>query len=102
MPPLRLARMKCATRYVLSQATVCFNLISRVAVQLPIYPSSQPDVVLIETPSELEKQIGIGRRALTGTYEDAHARIQSVISKWIGVEQAVERTFRTHFYPTTA
>ena len=58
--------------------------------QLPIYPVPESEVVLVETPSELEKQISVARRALTGTYEDAHARVQAVVSRWIGVEQAVE------------
>ena len=44
----------------------------------------------METPSELEKQIGVARRALTDTYLDAHSRVQAVVSRWIGVEQAVE------------
>lgn len=60
------------------------------ALKLPIYPSPDSEVVLVETPSELEKQIGVARRAVTTTYLDAHSRVQSVISRWIGVEQAVE------------
>ncbi len=58
--------------------------------QLPIYPTPEPELILVETPSELEKQIGVARRALTDTYLDAHARVQGVVSRWIGVEQAVE------------
>ena len=44
----------------------------------------------METPSELEKQIGVARRALTDTYLDAHSRVQAVVSRWTDVEQAVE------------
>ncbi|KAH9916977.1 apolipo protein O-domain-containing protein [Epithele typhae] len=58
--------------------------------KLPIYPVPEPDVLLLETPSELEKHIGVARRTLTGTYEDAHGRVQALVSRWIGVEQAVE------------
>lgn len=47
-------------------------------------------IVLVETPSELEKQIGIARRAVTASYLDARAQVQGVVSRWIGVEQAVE------------
>lgn len=55
-------------------------------------------MVLVETPSELEKQIGVARRAVTTTYLDAHSRVQSVISRWIGVEQAVESACRLHLH----
>ena len=58
--------------------------------QLSIYPSPQPDIILLDTPSELEKYIGCARRKVTATYTDAHARVQGVVSKWIGVEHAVE------------
>ena len=46
-----------------------------------------------EVPSELERQIGQVRRAVTNTYLDAHGRVQDVVSRWIGVEQSVERTW---------
>ena len=66
--------------------------------QLPIYPVPEPEVVLVETPSELEKQISVARRAVTATYDDAHSRIQAVVPRWIGVEQAVERTSSLPFF----
>lgn len=46
-------------------------------------------------PSELERQIGVARRAVTARYLDAQARVQGVVSRWIGVEQAVEREHLT-------
>ncbi|KAI0659863.1 apolipo protein O-domain-containing protein [Cubamyces menziesii] len=67
--------------------------------KLPIYPAPDPEVVLLETPSELEKQIGVARRAVTATYLDAHSRVQSVISRWIGVEQAVESRVKSLIAP---
>ncbi|RPD54981.1 hypothetical protein L226DRAFT_509315 [Lentinus tigrinus ALCF2SS1-7] len=67
--------------------------------KLPIYPIPEPEVVLVETPSELEKQIGVARRALTDTYLDAHARVQTVVSRWIGVEQAVENRVKSLVAP---
>ncbi|KAI0363667.1 hypothetical protein BV20DRAFT_1057841 [Pilatotrama ljubarskyi] len=67
--------------------------------KLPIYPAPDPEVVLVETPSELEKRIGVARRAVTATYLDAHARVQSVISRWIGVEQAVENRVKSLIAP---
>jgi len=45
---------------------------------------------LLDTPSELEKHIGGVRRKVTAVYTDAHARVQGVVSQWIGVEHAVE------------
>lgn len=47
--------------------------------------------MLQETPSELERQIGVARRAVTGVYLKGYQEVQGVVSKWIGVEQAVER-----------
>ena len=49
--------------------------------------------MLLDTPSELEKYIGCARREVTGVYTDAHARVQGVVSQWIGIEHAVESTF---------
>ena len=46
--------------------------------------------MLEEVPSELERQLGVARRTVTGVYSDAQARVQGVVSRWIGVEQAVE------------
>ena len=61
--------------------------------QLSIYPSPQPEIILLDTPSELEKHIGNVRRTVTGVYTDAHARVQGVVSRWIGVEHAVESAY---------
>ena len=44
----------------------------------------------LDTPSEFEKQIGIARRYVTGMYTGAHAQVQGAVSKWIGVERAIE------------
>ena len=51
--------------------------------------------MLQETPSELERQIGVARGAVTDVYSKVHGEVQGVVSKWIGVEQAVERAFLT-------
>jgi organizing structure protein 2 len=60
------------------------------ANQLPIYPAPEPEIVLIETPTELERQIGVARTHATAVYADGHAQVQAVVSRWIGVEHAVE------------
>lgn len=59
-------------------------------LQLSIYSPPESIIVLQEAPSELERQIGTARSAVTATLDDAHARVQEVVSKWIGVEHAVE------------
>ena len=65
---------------------------------MSIYPKPEPEIVLQETPSELERQIGVARRAVADVYLGAHQEVQGVVSKWIGVEQAVERAFSAlHF-----
>ncbi|KAI0821869.1 apolipo protein O-domain-containing protein [Trametes gibbosa] len=87
-----------ASRRVLASATAAVGVLEA-RDKLPIYPTPDAEVVLLETPSELEKQIGVGRRAVTATYLDAHARLQSVISRWIGVEQAVESRVKSLIAP---
>ncbi|GJE86564.1 apolipo protein O-domain-containing protein [Phanerochaete sordida] len=63
--------------------------------KLPIYPQPDPEILLQEVPSELEHQIGKAREAVTETYLDAHAKVQSVVSRWIGVEHAVEERLKS-------
>ncbi|KAF5372953.1 hypothetical protein D9758_001574 [Tetrapyrgos nigripes] len=67
--------------------------------KLPIYPAPPSEVVVQEVPSELEKQIGIVRRQLTQTYTEAHAHVQGLVSKWIGVEHAVEHRVKSIISP---
>ena len=49
------------------------------------------ELVLVDTPSELELRIRQAREAVTAKYADSYAYIQSWVDKWIGVEHAVER-----------
>ncbi|TCD61112.1 hypothetical protein EIP91_009030 [Steccherinum ochraceum] len=67
--------------------------------KLPIYPRPDPEILLQETPSELERQIGVARRAVTSTYLDGHARVQEMVSRWIGVEKAVEKRVKSIIAP---
>ncbi|KZT05163.1 uncharacterized protein LAESUDRAFT_737684 [Laetiporus sulphureus 93-53] len=64
-----------------------------------MYPSPDAPVLLLEAPSELEKQIGVARRAVTASYLDARAQVQGVISRWIDVEQAVEHRVKSLIAP---
>ncbi|KAM5543506.1 hypothetical protein V8D89_002757 [Ganoderma adspersum] len=87
-----------ASRRGLAVAAVALG-VHEAREKLPIYPTPQPDVVLLETPSELEKQIAVARRAVTGTYLDARSRVQEVVSRWIGIEQAVESRVKSLIAP---
>ncbi|KIK70219.1 hypothetical protein GYMLUDRAFT_34710, partial [Collybiopsis luxurians FD-317 M1] len=73
--------------------------ISEPKEKLPIYPHPDSEIVLQEVPSELEKQIGVLRRQVTSTYRDAHAQVQGLVSKWIGVEHAVEHRVKAIISP---
>jgi organizing structure protein 2 len=66
-------------------------------VQLSIYPELEREIVVVDSPSVLETQIGVARKAVTGVARDVHRRVHGVISEWIGIEHAVERACFFHF-----
>ncbi|KAF9450981.1 hypothetical protein P691DRAFT_797432 [Macrolepiota fuliginosa MF-IS2] len=66
---------------------------------LSIYPSSTPDIVLVETPSSLENHIGVARRQMCQTYRDGREYVQGWVSKWIGIEHAVENRVKSIISP---
>ncbi|KAF5390005.1 hypothetical protein D9757_003854 [Collybiopsis confluens] len=82
-----------------STSLVAASSISEQKEKLPIYPQPDTEIVLQEVPSELERQIGAFRRQATSTYRDAHAQVQGVVSKWIGVEHAVEHRVKSIISP---
>ncbi|KAJ8690804.1 hypothetical protein PTI98_012203 [Pleurotus ostreatus] len=67
--------------------------------KLPIYPLRTPDILLVEESTPLEKHIGIARRAVTQTYHDAYSQVQGFVSKWIGVEHAIEHRVKSIIAP---
>ncbi|KAG7443823.1 uncharacterized protein BT62DRAFT_316138 [Guyanagaster necrorhizus] len=75
-------------------------LVEKERDKLPIYPISSPDIVLLDTPSTLEIQIGTVRKKFTKTYSDAYSQVQGVVSKWIGVEHAIESRVKALIPPT--
>ncbi|KAI0341362.1 hypothetical protein BDW22DRAFT_294141 [Trametopsis cervina] len=95
MPRLRL---RLPRRTFVAAAATAFIVEDR-KDKLPIYPKPDEDIILQEVPSQLEQQIGVGRRAVTATYLDAQARVQGVVSRWIGVEQRVERRVKSLVAP---
>ncbi|KAL0573047.1 hypothetical protein V5O48_008906, partial [Marasmius crinis-equi] len=67
--------------------------------KLPIYSQPEPEILLQEVPSELERQIGVARRHLFAGYKETHSQVQGVVSKWIGVEHAVENRVKAIISP---
>ncbi|KAJ7513067.1 hypothetical protein B0H11DRAFT_2268043 [Mycena galericulata] len=59
--------------------------------KLSIYAAPSEDTILFDAPSALEIHIGTARRAVTGRYTNAHAQVQGLVSRWIGLENRVER-----------
>ncbi|KAJ7493887.1 apolipo protein O-domain-containing protein [Mycena latifolia] len=57
------------------------------------------DVLLRDTPSALEGHIGTARRAATNRYRDAHAHVQGLVSRWIGVENRAEHRIKALLPP---
>lgn len=58
--------------------------------QLSIYPNHSPPLVLLDSPSPLETQIGQIRRELGGHYNGAIGQVQNIIHRWISIESRVE------------
>ena len=59
--------------------------------KLSVYPEPERKLVLVDTPSELERQIGTARKAVTHTYQESFAYVHGWVSKWIDIEHAIER-----------
>ncbi|KAG2092320.1 uncharacterized protein F5147DRAFT_840663 [Suillus discolor] len=57
---------------------------------LSIYPTPISELILLDTPSALEKRIGMVRREITGYYTGIHSKTQGIIDRWISVEEKVD------------
>ncbi|KIL61638.1 hypothetical protein M378DRAFT_179977 [Amanita muscaria Koide BX008] len=68
--------------------------------KLSIYPSPTPDIVLLDTPSRLERQISKVRKNILNTVQESRNEVQSVVDKWIGVEHAVESRVKAIISPS--
>lgn len=68
--------------------------------KLSIYPTPIPEVMLLDTPSALEKRIGMVRREITGYYTGVHSKTQGIINRWISVEEKVETRIKSFRDPT--
>nr|GAT45120.1 predicted protein [Mycena chlorophos] len=69
------------------------------AQKLSIYPDPPRETLLLDTPSALEQHIGAVRRAATAHLRAAHAEVQGVVSRWIGVENRVEHRIKALLPP---
>ncbi|KAI0254544.1 apolipo protein O-domain-containing protein [Lactifluus subvellereus] len=67
--------------------------------KLSIYPEPEREIVVVDSPSVLETQVGVARRAVTGVAHDGYARVHGVVSKWIGIEHAVEHRVKSLLAP---
>ena len=56
--------------------------------------------MLVRTDSILAAHIGVAREYTTSTYNDVASSLHGVVTKWIGVEEAVERMFALSLYWT--
>ncbi|KAJ7499584.1 hypothetical protein FB451DRAFT_1385280 [Mycena latifolia] len=62
-------------------------------------------ILLLKTPSALEAHFCTPHRAVTGCYREAHAYVQARVSRWINVENRVERAsfvFSLYLLPQTS
>ncbi|KAH9837539.1 apolipo protein O-domain-containing protein [Rhodofomes roseus] len=92
-------RLLAQRRAALATAAAAVAVTQTPKDKLSIYPEPDRDVLLIETPSELEKQIGKVRSSVTATYLDARAQVQGVVSRWISVEESVEKRIKSLVAP---
>ncbi|KZT37692.1 hypothetical protein SISSUDRAFT_828146 [Sistotremastrum suecicum HHB10207 ss-3] len=94
-----LLRPLASRRLLLSAAGVAGAASLKSDDKLPIYPASDPELVLQEVPIELEKQIGVARRHVSMIYDQGYSKVQGVVDKWISVEQRVERRIKSFKSP---
>ncbi|KAF8656153.1 hypothetical protein AX16_002722 [Volvariella volvacea WC 439] len=93
---------KLPRRYYLAGAAVASIAVTTPPSEekLSIYPTQTADIVLQEDPSPLEQQIGVARRQVTQSLQNTHAGVQELVSKWIGIEHAVENRIKSIISPS--
>ncbi|KAG6853120.1 hypothetical protein C0991_006730 [Blastosporella zonata] len=82
-------------RALLAASVAATGVVLHTPEKLSIYPTSTPDILLIETPSVLEREIGVVRRRVTEVVQGTHSQIQDVVSRWIGIEHAIENRVKS-------
>jgi len=63
--------------------------------RLSIYPDPDPEIVLEEVHSDLERNIGIARAHVVMAYDTSRANVHGVVGKWINVEEKVEHRIKS-------
>jgi len=92
-------RPLASRRVLLSAAAAAGAATLKSDDKLPIYPAPDPELVLQEIPTELEKQLGVARRHASLAYDQGYSKVQGVVDKWIAVEQRVERRIKSFKSP---
>lgn len=60
------------------------------ASKLPIYPLPDPKIQVVPVQTELERQIGTARRAVSHLTTDTRTSVRSLVDRWISVERSIE------------
>jgi len=84
---------------VITERPLAPRLEDDVRQKLSIYPAPEREVVVVDSPSVLETQIGVARKVVTGVARDVHRRVHGAVSEWIGIEHAVEHRIKALIAP---
>ncbi|SJX65065.1 uncharacterized protein SRS1_15891 [Sporisorium reilianum f. sp. reilianum] len=60
------------------------------ASKLSIYPLPDPKIQVVPVQTELERQIGTARRAVSHLTTDTRASVRALVERWIHVERSIE------------
>ncbi|CAD6888096.1 unnamed protein product [Tilletia controversa] len=67
--------------------------------RLPIYDQPEQPITLVETHTELERQVGSIRRSLQSSASSVQHQVQDLTSSWIARERALEARVRSLSVP---
>ncbi|GAC71498.1 predicted dehydrogenase [Moesziomyces antarcticus T-34] len=60
------------------------------STKLPIYPLPDAKVEVVPVQTELERQIGSARRAVSSVTAETRGSVRSLVDRWISLERSVE------------
>ncbi|KAG6816477.1 hypothetical protein H0H87_005764 [Tephrocybe sp. NHM501043] len=99
LPMFRASSRLVPRRALLATSVAATGVVLHTPEKLSIYPSPTPEILLVETPSALEREIGVVRRKVSEVFQDTHHEIQGVVSRWIGIEHAIENRVKSIISP---
>lgn len=70
------------------------------ASKLSIYPEPDAKVEVVPVQTELERQVGSARRAISHVTADTRSSVRSLIDRWISVERSIEGEVKSIIPPT--